>query len=136
MIVLDASLTLSWYFEDERTPDRLDVLQKVAGAGAVVPAHWPLEVANGFVMAVRRGRMFADRRELAFAALAALPITVDPDSATHAWSLSVDLADRSRLTVYDAAYLELSLRRKLSLATLDMQLAQAARSAGVAVLPS
>jgi predicted nucleic acid-binding protein len=80
--------------------------------------------------------MFADRRELAFAALAALPITVDPDSATHAWSLSVDLADRSRLTVYDAAYLELSLRRKLSLATLDMQLAQAARSAGVAVLPS
>ena len=39
ILVLDASLALSWYFEDERTPAADALLDQVANAGAVVPAR-------------------------------------------------------------------------------------------------
>lgn len=68
-------MTLSWHFEDERGPESLDVLRLVTGGGAVVPAHWQLEVANGLVMATRRGRLAADRRRRVLLSLAMLPIS-------------------------------------------------------------
>jgi predicted nucleic acid-binding protein len=56
-LVLDTSLTLSWYFEDERTPAADGVLDRVVDDGAVVPALWKLEVANGLQAAIRRKRI-------------------------------------------------------------------------------
>jgi predicted nucleic acid-binding protein len=132
---LDASVTLSWHFEDERGPESLDVLRLVTGGGAVVPAHWQLEVANGLVMATRRGRLAADRRRRVLLSLAMLPISSEAALADGALMATVDLAERHRLTVYDAAYLELATRRALPLATLDKQLADAGRRSGLAVLP-
>jgi len=44
------------------------------------------------------------------------------------------LAGRHKLTVYDAAYLELAVRRRLPLATLDEQLRAAGNSEGVPLL--
>ncbi|MGQ0445076.1 MAG: type II toxin-antitoxin system VapC family toxin [Beijerinckiaceae bacterium] len=128
-IVLDASLTLSWYFEDERTPAADAVLDEVVAGGAVVPGLWQLEVANGFQMAMRRKRIDADFRDRAIQHLGALPITVDPETDTHAWTATLALADRFGLTVYDAAYLELARRRGVPLATVD----EALRGAGLAL---
>ena len=62
-LVIDASMTLSWYFEDERTPARMAVLSQVVEAGAVVPALWRLEVLNGLQVAMRRGRITAAYRD-------------------------------------------------------------------------
>jgi predicted nucleic acid-binding protein len=63
-----------------------------------------------------------------------LPITLDPDTADRAWQATTQLAERSRLSVHDAASLELAQRRRLPLASLDRDLREAASAAGVDVL--
>ena len=133
-LVLDASLTLSWYFEDERQPTAHAVLDQVAANGAVVPSLWRIEVANGFQTALRRKRIDKDFRDRALQHLRLLSITIDPDTDTYAWTVTVDLADRFGLTVYDAAYLELARRRSLPLASLDKELSDAGRALGVSML--
>jgi len=133
-LVLDASLTLSWYFEDERTPEADSVLDQVAEQGAVVPALWRLEVANGLQVSVRRRRLTPAFRDNALDQLARMPITVDAETDTHAWTSILHLADRFRLTLYDAAYLELARRRLLPLGTLDRPLRVAAGRLGLDLL--
>ena len=127
-IVLDSSMTLSWYFEDERTPISRALLDEVVRNGAIVPSLWRFEVANGLQLAVRRKRISATYRDETLADLDALQITIDPESDDYAWSISVRLAERHALTVYDAVYLELAQRRRLRLATLDKALLKAARA--------
>lgn len=133
-IVIDASITLAWHFEDERTSAVDAVLDQVAAEGAVVPSLWRLEVANGLHMAIRRKRIDAAFRDRALRQLAALPITVDPQTDTYAWTTTLHLADRFGLTLYDAAYLELAQRRDVALASLDEQLRGAGHALGVTLL--
>lgn len=133
-LVLDPSLALSWYFEDERIQATDDLLDQVAEVGAIVPSLWRLEIANGFQMAIRRKRIDAAYRDNALAQLAVLPITVESDTNDYAWTTLLQLADRFNLTAYDAAYLELAQRRKLPLATLDRQLHAACKTLRLTVL--
>ncbi len=81
-------------------------------------------------MAVRRHRIDTAFRGAALADLAQLDITTDQQTDSRAWAETLELADRYRLTVYDAAYLELAQRRNLPLATLDQELLAAAQLAG------
>jgi len=127
-LVLDASLTLGWYFEDERTQEGDAVLDRVTEEGAMVPGLWRYEVANGLQTAVRRKRIDAAYRDASLAELRLLPITVDAAGDELAWTTTLGLADRFGLTIYDAAYLELSHRRGLPLATADRALRAAARA--------
>jgi predicted nucleic acid-binding protein len=133
-VVLDASLTLTWYFDDETKPAADAVLDQVSEAGAVVPTLCRLEVANAFPSALRRKRITPFYRDESLTDLAALPITVDGETDNHAWTTTLRLAERFDLTVYDATYLELAQRRGLPLATLDKALRSAAASLNVAVL--
>jgi predicted nucleic acid-binding protein len=133
-LVLDASLTLSWYFEDERKSAVDAVLDQVAADGAVVPSLWRIEVANGFQTALRRKRIDADFRDRALQHLGLLPIAVDAETDTYVWTSTLQIADRFGLTVYDAAYLELAQRRSLPLASLDKELSEASRALGVPIL--
>ncbi len=133
-LVLDASLALSWYFDDESTPATDAVLDRVSEAGAVVPGLWRLEVANALQSALRRRRITPEYRDAALAALADLPIAVDADADSYAWTTTLALSDRFGLTAYDATYLDLARRRGLPLATLDRQLRDAAASLNVAIL--
>jgi predicted nucleic acid-binding protein len=133
-LVLDASLTLSWYFEDERTPAIDVVLDQVVATGAVVPSLWRMEVANGFQMAIRRNRIDRDFCDRAIRHLGLLPIAVDPETDTYVWTATLRLADRFGLTVYDAVYLELAQRRGLPLASLDKELSAAGQALGVSTL--
>jgi predicted nucleic acid-binding protein len=133
-LVLDASLTLSWYFEDERTAEADAVLDRVVEESAMVPALWRLEVANGLQMALRRERIDAAFRDKALAELAAMAIDVDGETGAHAWTATVRLSDQFRLTVCDAAYLELARSGRLPLATLDQPPRAAARAIGTETL--
>lgn len=133
-VVIDASLTLTWYFEDETTPATEAVLDQVFEAGALVPTVWRLEVANAFQSALRRKRITDLYRDRSLAELARLPITIDGDTDTCAWTTTLRLADRFALTIYDAAYLELAQRQSLPLATLDKELREAATTLGVTLL--
>jgi len=83
-LVLDASLTLTWYFDDETTPATEAVLDQVADRGAVVPALWRLEVANAFQSALRRRRITTLYRDESLSELALLPITIDGHTDTYA----------------------------------------------------
>jgi predicted nucleic acid-binding protein len=132
--VVDASVALSWCFEDERTPATKALLERAGETGAVAPQHWPAEVLNGLMMAERRQRIDADRRRHLGDFLRDLPVALDPDTASQLWGATQTLAGRFRLTVYDAIYLELAQRKQLALATLDQELCRAAASAGVEVL--
>ncbi len=133
-LVLDASLTMSWYLEDESTPQTDAVLDLVCEEGAVVPALWRLEVANGFQSAIRRKRIEAGYRDDALVELTQMAIEVDAETATYAWTTTIRLADRFGLTIYEASYLELARRRGLPLATLDRELRNAAEALGAPLL--
>jgi predicted nucleic acid-binding protein len=132
--VIDASATLPWCFEDEATPgtDRL-LFDLRAGDTAAVPAHWPLEVLNSLLIALRRGRIPREKIERFWSDLTALAIRVQPTELA-AWSEIHRLAEQYRLTAYDAAYLELAQRIGLPLATLDGDLRKAAAAAGAALV--
>jgi predicted nucleic acid-binding protein len=118
-------------FGDEVTPAIQEVFDQVAEQGAAVPGLWRLEVANSLTMAARRGRIDPPFRAAALDDLAVLDIAVDAETDARAWRETLDLAERHRLSLYDAAYLERPLRLRLPLATLDADLRAAARAEGV-----
>ena len=132
-LVIDSSAALSWCFEDEASPASDALFERVRDRGAVVPGLWHLEVANVLLQAERRGRIatgdVATRLEL----IAELPITTDDETTARAWREILALARAEGLTTYDAAYLELAIRRGLPLQTRDRALATAAGRCGVAV---
>jgi predicted nucleic acid-binding protein len=133
-LVLDSSAALAWIYGDETTEPIRRLFDLVADEGAVVPALWRLEVANSLTVAVRRGRIDSSFRRAALGDLEVLDITTDQRTDSSAWSETLNLADRFRLTVYDAAYLELAQRRGLPLATLDDELGTAAAALGLRLL--
>jgi predicted nucleic acid-binding protein len=133
-LVLDSSATLAWIYGDETTEAIRELFDAIADSGAVVPALWRLEVANSLTVAVRRGRIDAEFRQAALTDLALLDITTDPHADAYAWAATLRLADSFRLTLYDAAYLELAQRRTLPLATLDKDLSAATAALGLCLL--
>jgi predicted nucleic acid-binding protein len=133
-LVLDSSATLAWVYSDETTEGIRAVFDQVSSEGAWVPSLWRLEVANVLQMGVRRGRHDGAFRDATVADLGLLPVQVDSETERQAWGATLRLAERHTLTVYDAAYLELALRRGLPLATLDQELRAAAAVERVAVL--
>jgi len=133
-LVLDSSATLAWVYASETTEAVRHVFDLVSENGAWVPALWRLEVANILEMGVRRGRTKAAFRDAALIDLALLPIILDAETDRQAWGATARLAARHRLTLYDAAYLELAKRRGLPLATLDLELRAAATAERVTLL--
>ena len=132
--VLDSSVALGWVYIDERTPAALALFDRVVQSGAWVPSIWHLEIANSLQLSVKRGRINATFRDQSLADLVRLNIAVDRETHVFAWTASLALADRFRLTLYDACYLELAQRRELPLATLDRDLRAAGRKLGFELL--
>ncbi|MGH9604385.1 MAG: type II toxin-antitoxin system VapC family toxin [Terracidiphilus sp.] len=131
---MDSSVTLAWIYADETSAAIQHVFDLVIDRGAWVPVLWRLEVANVLEIGVRRGRTDAVFRDEALANLALLPIHLDAGTDRQAWSATLRLAERHRLTLYDASYLELAIRRALPLATLDRELRLAAGTENVLLL--
>jgi predicted nucleic acid-binding protein len=134
--VIDASATLPWCFTDEATSATEALLERLrSGDEAIAPAHWPTEVMNALIMAVRRQRI-AFSQVLEFAeALAALPIYVGSPTPPAAWDPLLTTALETKLTIYDAAYLQLARKIEAPLATLDTDLQNAARAVSIPLVP-
>ena len=133
-LVLDASLALQWFLEDEA--DRqysLTILASLSEKTAAVPILWFYEVGNGLLMAYRRKRITIDQITGFLTRLQALPIDAVEQSTSEILVLP-SLAQHSGLTNYDAAYLALASRLQLPMATSDSALRRAAASAGVQIL--
>ncbi|MCZ7639094.1 MAG: type II toxin-antitoxin system VapC family toxin [Verrucomicrobia bacterium] len=133
--VADASVGVAWaaYSQASEATDQL--LEKVAaGTPLVVPTLWPFEVANSLLVLLRRKRILAEERDRALDALGRLPLVVDDEGCRLAFAKMSELAVEHGLSVYDAAYLELALRRKLPLASRDDALCKAAKDRRVKLL--
>ena len=133
--VIDASIALSWCFEDEATPETDRLFELVRDEGAVVPSLWHLELANVLLQAERRKRISAEDVATRLRLISVLPITTDRETSAKAWQDTLSIARVEGLTIYDAAYLELAIRLGVSLMTKDDQLAKAAKRRGVATRP-
>lgn len=135
-LVLDASMALSWLLPDEASEASVAVQSELVKAeGIWVAAHWRLEVANSLCMAERRKRLDASGIAQAVALFTQLPVIVDPETDERASAETLALARQHSLSVYDAAYLELALRRGAALASLDRPLRLVAKKLGVPLLP-
>jgi predicted nucleic acid-binding protein len=132
--VLDNSVVMAWYFEDEANDYTSAILQNLASSEALVPTIWPLEVANVLLVGERRGRSTEARTSRFIALLDALPIRVDAATSQRALSEILTLAREQRLSAYDAACLDLAMREGVSLATQDKALRRAAGVCGVGLL--
>ena len=130
--VVDASITLAWFLESERTRFSEALFDQVARLELWAPVIWRLEVPNALLVAERRKRIQGNARLEALERIAGLGIRMD----THLVDLKAisELAERRGLSTYDASYLECALRQGFDLITLDRNLAQAAVAEGVAVL--
>jgi predicted nucleic acid-binding protein len=133
--VLDASVALSWFFDDEFSSYSASIAEIMPRSQPVVPIVWPLEIANGLLTAFRRGRLPETKAPALIGALDRLRVDIDrgiaPEFLTQA-TLTVGLAHR--LSAYDASYLELAMRRGLPIATQDERLQRAAGAAGIEIL--
>ena len=130
--VVDASVAVGWVHPAQATRQTAAMLDAVAeGATLEVPTLWPLEVANALTVLVRRRKLTEDERQIALGWLRHLPLRVDQEAASLAFSTLSELAATHDLSVYDAAYLELARRRKLLLGCKNGPLMHAARRAGV-----
>lgn len=134
--VIDSSMALAWLIA---RPDRAEasnadqLFGKVAAYGAEVPALWFAELANT-LLALERARRLTHQEAASYLAdIALLAITQDQESCGDRQVRVLDLARIHRLSVYQATYLELAMRRASVLATFDRALADAARAAGVRV---
>jgi predicted nucleic acid-binding protein len=133
--VIDASATLPWCFEDESTPWTETLLDRLsAGEQAFAPAHWPIEVSNGLLIALRRNRIQPGRTELFWDKLASLPIAVEPPLSLDQVKAVFALCTQHSLTFYDGTYLELAKRTAFPIATLDGALRRAAPLEGVSIV--
>jgi predicted nucleic acid-binding protein len=126
--VADASIGVAWVHPAQATPQTEAMLQAVYdGAVVEAPALWPLEVANALLVLVRRNKLSAAERQRSLIALQNLSLELDHEMSSLAFSKLSKLAEEQRLSVYDAAYLELALRKKLPLGCKDGPLRQAAK---------
>ena len=71
--VIDNTIVMTWCFEDEASQYGDAVLNSLAGAEAVVPSIWPLEVINVLLVAIRRDRLHESDNVRFISLLSSLP---------------------------------------------------------------
>jgi len=132
--VIDNSIVMSWCFKDEANTYADAILDRLAEATALVPTTWPLEVINVLLVAERRKRISKASSVRFLNLISQLPIVVEYEPPERMMSDLLDLARTCGLSSYDAAYLDLAMKKGISLATLDRRLRNAARTVEVPIL--
>ena len=130
LFVLDNSVSMRWIFKDGTEADLLyaeQVLEALKEGSAVVPGVWWLEVSNVIVRAEAQQLLPETQSRKFLDTLRKIPITVDSSPVEQLWEQTLHLARKFKISAYDAAYLELAIRQNIVLATLDADLARAAR---------
>jgi predicted nucleic acid-binding protein len=132
--VLDASVALSWFFDDESDALAEYIYALTDEHAVAVPYHWPAEVANGMIIGERRGRATPEWTGRFAASLENLALRVEDCPADGRAFALMPLAREHRLSIYDALYFDLAQRLSLPLATLDGPLARAAKLANLPLI--
>ena len=133
--VFDASICVAWCFEDETTEQVRNLFLRVCSDDRlIVPAHWPAEISNTFLQAQRRKRVTSNQVDRFWDQLDRFPFAVEPAPNVSLSKHALRLSEKHSLTAYDGAYLELAMRHRIPLATLDTQLASAAKKEQITLL--
>lgn len=132
-MVIDASFVASLFLPDEASDRAALVAEAIAHDGAAAPGLLQLEVTNILLMAERRRRIDGVQLLALCEAFDKLPVSLQPSLTPDQRAQVLRLAQKHRLSAYDAAYLELAMRLALPLASLDEPLRKAARSEGVSL---
>lgn len=134
MIVIDASAMLTWCFADERAKNADALMKRMVRESMAAPTNFPLEIVNSLRVGERRKRLTPSQASAFVALVEALRIEIDPETPWRAWSDVRRLSLQEEISAYDAAYLELAMRKQATLATFDKGLLKAARANKVGVL--
>ena len=135
MIVVDASIFVAWLLNEPRQSAEQEVWDALVSESALVPVHWPNEVANALRRAARRNRISVEEIGPTLKDLAPFDIRLStPPSVQDIEALTKD-ALRLDLSVYDLQYVNLAKTHRLPLATIDAAMRSAARNVDVIVLP-
>ena len=129
--VVDASVIAAWILPDEDNDAAERWIAYEAGRSLIAPFHFPAEMANVILVAIRRRRITELQAALFRQKVAALDLEIDDVGPTSLALQTPLLAQTHSLTIYDALYLELALRRNLPLATFDKALRRAAEAEGI-----
>ncbi|HOO46643.1 MAG TPA: type II toxin-antitoxin system VapC family toxin [Deltaproteobacteria bacterium] len=132
--VIDNSVVMSWCFKDEKNNYSDQILDKLEFSTAIVPSIWPLEVGNVLLVAERKNRLIQADSIRFIALLTELPIVVEPESPGRMMNEIVNIARAYNLSTYDASYLDLAMRKGISIATLDKNLLKAAKQSKVSLV--
>ena len=136
MIVLDASLVVALILREDNVADSVSIYDLLLATQLSVPAHWPAEVANALRANKRRKRITADMIGTATEHLAAFKPRIDAPPSLDGMPALVQFAERERLTVYEAIYVQLALSNNASLATIDKDVRACAKRLNISLLPA
>ena len=136
MIVADASLIVALILREDNVADPVSIYDLLRTTQISVPAHWPAEVANALWMNKRRGRITAEMASTAAEYLVAFKPRIDAAPSLDRMPALVEFAERERLTVYDAIYVQLALSNNASLATIDADVRASAKRLDIPLLPA
>jgi predicted nucleic acid-binding protein len=132
--VVDNSVVMSWCFKDETNKYGDAVIEKLAESTAIVPPIWPLEVVNVLLVAERRNRLKQVDSVRFITLLSQLPIVVEHEGLARQMKDLLALGRTNNLSSYNAAYLDLSMRKDCPIATLDKKLIEAAKKVDITIL--
>lgn len=133
--VLDCSVTVAWCFADESTRTTDDLLESFSSERrAYTPAIWPFEVTNVLLVGERRERISPKDSSRFLTLLWTLPIYPDLDVTPSTLQRIIDIGRNHQISAYDASYMELALRRGLSMATLDNKMKTVAEQLNIPCL--
>ena len=128
-LVVDASVAAAWCFDDESgSAGARRLLKRLNTETGLVPAIFWYEIRNVLLSRERRSGGESANAEVFMRRLEELDLE---EVRGHRDDAVLDLARRHGLTIYDAAYLDLAIRRSASLATLDRRMAVAAKAEGL-----
>ena len=131
--VVDNSVVMSWCFKDETNQYGDAVLDRLAESTAIVPPIWPLEVVNVLLVAERHNRLKQVDSVRFITLLLQLPIVVEHEGPEKIMKDLLALGRANNLSSYDAAYLDLAMRKDCPIATLDKKLIEAAKKVDVTI---
>jgi len=132
--VLDNSVAMLWLLPQSNPQGQslaFQALDHIQATGANVPSLWRLEAANVISKSLRLNKISQAQASTFIALLENLDIEIDDQTDQRAFHDTLELSRRYNLSAYDAAYLELALRKGIPIATLDERLLSAARSSGI-----
>jgi predicted nucleic acid-binding protein len=136
VVVIDSSIALAWFLQDERRIETDRLYERSLSVRVLVPVHWRLEIGNALTIALRRRRISHAIRSAILNELAQAPIETDLEGVEASWHRTLALADQHQLELYDAAYVELAERAGAALWTLDGDLRKAAAAQSLTLEPA